>query len=898
VKSLDFKPEPAARAFPYNIYPAETFHRDRDGNIWYIDQNQQLALFSTNGHQKIPAGLQLPHTQVTALAIDARGILWIATTHQIVSWNGQEIEDHTPKDTTGLSDVQQIAFSGDGGLWVCERYQLRKLLNGAWTATADADLLRASISSRFYRLYGDSRGGAWIVSYGHGLLHAGSDGATQRLTKRDGLPSDSITCWLEDKEGNVWVGTTGSGIARIRPRIFQTLGLGDGLPEKMVRSVAVDADGDVWAGTVSGQLAQWRGGKCTVFPLPPVDPTPLGGITIWPSRAGQVWVGGLYYGLRQIENGQITRPVAGAGLRFIRVFFEDSQNRLWIGGLGALHCYVSGKLKHFGVADGFPASVAIGAIAEDASGAIWIGTGTGDLWRYQNNQFTCFHTPAEWSSCRFAALQADANGVVWAGTLGNGLLRFQNGHFTSFRTQEGLPDDNVTQLLDDGNGNLWGGTYAGIFRVKKRDLDDFAESRTAKLVCSAYSQSDGLPALECTGGFNPACWRADDGRLWFSTVNGLVSVNPSAVHSNHRPPEVIIEELHVDGKLRPLNAEEQSGRAALQIEPGRHFLQFRFTGLSFRAPDKVRFRWKLDGIDQDWQDSGTQRVIGCGPLSPGDYRLRVRACNSDGVWNDEDTTLAFTVLPHFWETWWFKVAALIGSFAVMAMLVLLWLRRRYRRKLERVQRQHEIERERARIARDLHDDLGTSLTQISVLSSLANREQTKPDKARQLIEQIGGRSQAMVTALDEIVWAVNPQNDSLAALVNYLGHFTEELLLPADIRCRLNLPNNLPPHPLSAEVRHNLFLAFKEALNNCVRHSGASQVRLSVELKPAEVVMRLEDNGKGFVAGTETIARRGNGLANIQKRMEQIGGVAEIQSAVGNGATVILRLPLVAPVAG
>jgi signal transduction histidine kinase len=184
-----------------------------------------------------------------------------------------------------------------------------------------------------------------------------------------------------------------------------------------------------------------------------------------------------------------------------------------------------------------------------------------------------------------------------------------------------------------------------------------------------------------------------------------------------------------------------------------------------------------------------------------------------------------------------------------------------------------------------------------MLSSLANREQTRPEKARQLIDQVGGRSKEMVSALDEIVWAVNPKNDSLVELMRYLSHFAEELLQPADIRCRLNIPLDLPPHPLSAEIRHNLFLSFKETLNNCVRHSGATQIHLGVELKSNEVIIRIEDNGKGLSIDNETAARQGNGLPNIQKRMEQIGGSTEIHSVAGSGTTIIFRLPLTTRVA-
>lgn len=329
----------------------------------------------------------------------------------------------------------------------------------------------------------------------------------------------------------------------------------------------------------------------------------------------------------------------------------------------------------------------------------------------------------------------------------------------------------------------------------------------------------------------------------------------------------------------------------LQIEPGHHYLQFRFTGLNFAAPDGVRFRVKLEGADSQWRDAGKERLVGYGPLPPGRYRFCVMACNSDGVWNEKGAALTFAVLPYLWETWWFKAGLMTSTFTALAVIVAVAQRRRYHHKLERLERQREMERERARIARDLHDDLGTSLTQISMLSALANRDQTPSSEVKSIIEQVRGRARDMVTALDEIVWAVNPKNDSLIELVSYLDHFAQQFFRPSDIRCRLEIPNQLPPCPISAEQRHQLFLAFKEALNNAGRHSGASQVLVKVEIREKEAVISVEDNGHGFDPKENNLAS-GNGLTNMRQRMNDVGGCTEVQSLPGKGTTVIFRMPL------
>jgi len=548
-------------------------------------------------------------------------------------------------------------------------------------------------------------------------------------------------------------------------------------------------------------------------------------------------------------------------------------------------------------ADGFADTHAIGAIAEEADGAIWIGTGPGELWKFFGGKFFRFTPPANWPAVRFSAVLPDTNGAVWIGTLGGGLLRFSDGKFTRCLKTDGLPDNNVAQLLDSHDGFLWGGTYAGIFRASKKDLEEVVGGLKSGLPCRVYGEFDGLPALECSSGFQPSCWRSDDGRLWFSTANGVASVNPSKTIPNPIPPTVIIEEMLVDGKQIELQPRigvpfEMAKPPPVQIPPGRHYVQFRFTGLSFAAPDGVRFRVKLEGGDAAWQDVGARREFGYGPLLPGSYRFRAMACNSDGVWNENGDSLAFDVVPFFWETRWFRISLTVLSLAIFAVAAAMVQRQRYRRRLERVERQREMEQERARIARDLHDDLGTSLTQISMLSALANREQTSAGEAKELIQEVRGRAKEMVITLDEIVWAVNPKNDSLADLVSYLGHFAEEFFRASDLRFRLDIPPQLPAVPLSAELRHHLFLAFKEAVNNTARHSRATQISARVEILPTGLVIHVEDNGCGFDLQHQTDSQSGNGLGNMKRRMEQIGGRVEVQTTPGSGTNVAFHVPL------
>jgi signal transduction histidine kinase/streptogramin lyase len=874
---------------PPAVGPDKVFWKDRAGIIWYITDTGGLARFRNGQFSIAPPEMKPPRSGITAITVGASGRLWAATTNQIFCLNGGVFEEQTPTNGPPPSNIRHLAASPDGGLWVYDGNHLRKSLQRAWGADAG---LPASVkrdnTAYTPQLYSDSEGNAWLIDYGRGLWCVKADGTAVELTEANGLPSTFITCWFQDRENDIWVGTAGGGIARISRRVVHVLGQNEKLPGKIARSVCLDQQGTLWAGTLSGGLAYWKTNHFVTVPLPINNmATPLESVTVCPGDNGALWVGTLRHGLMVLQGNRVQRPMSLDELPSVRILFKDSQKRMWVGGLADLRCYENGRFKLLGTGEGFQTSIAVGAMAEDARGVIWIGTGPGDLWKYDDGAFTRYSPPREWPSFRFAALQTDADGSVWIGTLGGGLLRFKDGHFFRFTGQQGLPNMYISQLLSDRQGNLWAGTYAGIVEFSKSNLNAVADGQGDRLLGRVYGRASGLAALECSSGFQPSCWASPGDRLWFSTANGLAFIDPQDVNVVNRdaPPPVVIEEMRVDGTPRPIPAGHP-----LQIRPGQHFLQFRFTGLGFKAPDEILFQAKLEGAESRWQDLGHQRTVGYGPLSPGHYRLHVTARNSGGIWNATGALLDFDVRPFFWQTWGFKAGLVIAGLLLTAAMVTLILVRRHRLELQKLQTQHELDRERARIAQDLHDDLGTMLTQISLLSSLADREVAR-DEVKSLNQQIRGCARQMVVGLDEIVWAVNPRNDSLAELINYFAHFAGEFFRAGGIRCRLDMPDQLPARPLSSEIRHHLFLAFKESINNLARHSGAAHAWIGITATPDELMVSIRDDGHGFDAA-DPGTTMGDGLKNIRSRMAAIGGRADIQSAPGQGTTVTIRLHL------
>ena len=497
--------------------------------------------------------------------------------------------------------------------------------------------------------------------------------------------------------------------------------------------------------------------------------------------------------------------------------------------------------------------------------------------------------PISWS------LLAEMNGTVWAGTFRGGLVRIRDGAFKRFTTKDGLPDDVICQILDDDAGHLWVGTQRGIFRVNKSELESFDGEEGNTINLTAYGRYDGLPSEECSGGYQPAACRTRSGRLLFSTLSGVVAVNPDEVSVNALPPLVVIERMLVDGAARQNESSKNDSPATLVVSPGKRFVDFEFTALSFTSPDRVRFRYRLKGLDRGWIEAGTLRSVRYNFLPPGEYTFQVTACNNDGVWNERGAELALKVEPRFFETWWFRVLTVAAAVLSVVIAVRRIGLRRLRRKLEFAERQRAVERDRARIAKDIHDDLGAGLTHISLLSELARRDSV--ENIHNHVSQISEMSRELTLSMDEIVWAVDPHNDSLDSLVTYVTKFAQEYLGVAGVRCRLDLPAELPGHPLPAEVRHNLFLAIKETLNNVVKHSRASEVWLRLSLEPQAFTVSIEDNGCGIESSEKSgDASRtgrissGRGLENLRKRLEAIGGQCIITSEPGRGTRVQLKI--------
>jgi len=727
-------------------------------------------------------------------------------------------------------------------------------------------------------LYEDHTGALWIGTLGSGLFRY--DGANFSQVKTSHA---EILCIAEDEESNLWVGTRGGGLNQLRPSAL-TLGFGTNsllpTPAPGVRSVCQDTTGNIWAVANNDGLMRREGDNWTQIRInATTELAPfVHCLCVAADPQGGVWIGTGENRL-SLWRGQIVADYSKTnGLigRTVRTLLTTSSGDVWVGSRSpnSLQRLRARKLQTFELP---LESGTVTAMVVDAQGNFWAGTSAGFLLRVSNDTLINDSPKTLGMSQPIHCLSTTPDGSLWIGYGGKGVGRLKAGHFNQFSRAQGLETDNILQIVPDSRGRIWFAGTANIFYVWETEFADLVEGRGSQLESVVYGKDVGLPVLQASQGYWPGAIRSADERLWIPTLKGLVSVNLAGIKENPKPPPVVVERVAVDGRTL---AAYESGE--LRVGPDSAApIELRQANVHLRLPPSHR----LLGLDDDWVAVSAPRTATYGHIPPGDYRFQVIARNSDGVWNEIGASLSLTSEPHIWERVWFRFAAGASMIGLSAGVVYLSLRRKHRAQVERLENQHAIERERARIAQDLHDDLGTTLTQIDILGALASRPGIPATEAIEQVGQMQAKSREMVTALDEIVWAVNPRNDSLAALTEYFCGFAEEFLAEAAIHCRLDLDENLPDFALQAELRHNLFLALKEALNNVVRHSQATEVWLRLKRSGPFVTFMVQDNGVGFDLAVHVATDR-NGLRNMRERMERIGGTYELRSQPKQGTSV------------
>lgn len=792
---------------------------------------------------------------------------------------------------------RRIVPAREGGFWIRDGTRVVR-----WQNRHQVEERRVPNSvpiGKFVVIFEDSTGGLWFGTGISGAVCVRKDGSDRILGPGAGLQHAEVTAVIEDSENDIWIGTEGGGLAMLRPRAVTMINPKDHWKFQSVVSVSLAKDGGLWIGAAAAGVYHYHWQDDTFTRLSPEGELADKRVrSVLQDRSGELWIGGELPG--NWQDGQFIKSEELAELHApVYAIMQDSSGALWFGSQRGIMRYKDSKWEELGLALRKPS---VRCFAQEPGGAIWLGMMGGGIARYAGGKFTQYLRADGLPSDNVTSVFAQTNGDLWIGTAGAGLTRWRNGQFVTFTTRNGLPSDFICHICSDDNGNLWIASYGGIFRVAATELDLVARKQIEQVRCVVLDGSDGLASLDIRPGNQPNACQTPDGRLWFGTSKGLAMVNPAAIHINRTPPPVKIEEVVVDGQSLLSNRNQAASTnpatgEMINIPAGSTQIEFKYTALNLRSPQRVRFKHRLFGPDNvgasSWVESKNNRSVSFLRLEPGEYKFQVIACNDFGYWNETGARLKFRVLPFFWQTRWFSAGCWLGAVSLVGVAVIVLTRRRYRRKMETLERSRALETERARIAQDLHDDLGAGLTEITTTCTLAQDESVQKDEVQGYVREIGERADQMVLALDEIVWAVSPKHDNSQSVASYICHYAGQFLKTTNLRCRLMVPPNLPSAPLNTQQRYNLLLAVKEALNNAVKHSGGTELRLSISMPGSLLCIQIDDNGHGFTEGDA--APGAIGLQNMRKRLSQMGGSTSISQLPEGGTRVEFRLPLNIP---
>ncbi|HEX8246763.1 MAG TPA: two-component regulator propeller domain-containing protein [Pyrinomonadaceae bacterium] len=937
------------------------FLETRNGNLW-LATGDGIVLFNPAGSAQNSTGGQVESdaqkmfrvfrdkdlkadTQqswtVFDLLEDRHGTIWAATEQGLYrldsaagDWRLQRVDtnDWGPLST----DFIQLLEDRTGALWIGAGKGLYRVLPGGNVQKVDAELrVEALLEDRAGRIWvgsggGESRGlyqfvvaennqpqlartfdsrdgltgdhwmnellettdGRIFIAVGNGLNEytpSNDPGAPQFRT----LLNEGLVSLGEDASGNLWLGTVSSGALRLARRGFVTYDEADGLKSRLTASILRGAGGELYV--IAGEFHRFDGNRF-------VSAAPLGIVpTNWSTnqisfqdRAGEWWITGnvglqRYPAVKNLEDlartphKKIYTTAEGLFVNAIFQLFEDSRGDIWISTIGhesdSVHRWerATDTIHRYTTADGLPFQNCPTAFGEDSAGNVWMGFYNGGLVRYRQGKFENFTAARDLRAGQVRDFHADRGGRVWIATSSGGVVRIdepdaENPGLISLTTAEGMASNQAGCVTEDNFGRIYVGTGRGVNRIEPG-------SGRIKL----FTKSDGLPE-----NYIRLCERDAEGALWFASLKGIARYAPQQDEQTTAPP-IFLSDLRANGvSVKKLSELGETGLGALELASDQRQIQIEFFALGFGTGETLRYQYKLEGIDADWSEPTVQRTVNLG-LSPGAYNFLVRAVNSDGAASASPARVAFTIARPIWQRWWFLVLIGLAAGGIVYALYSYRLRRLL-----------ELEKVRTRIATDLHDDIGASLSKIAILSEVVRQRVSPlaPEDAEisEPLEHIAGTSREMVDSMSDIVWAINPHKDRLSDLIQRMRSLAGEMTELCDIRLQVRLigfeDRDLS---LGADLRREIYLIFKETLNNLVKHSACRLAEIEFRLEENTLVITVRDDGKGFDVSNGNgngTGRGGNGLPNMKRRASNLSGSYEITSQTGAGTTAVLMVPL------
>ncbi|HEU4833200.1 MAG TPA: two-component regulator propeller domain-containing protein, partial [Pyrinomonadaceae bacterium] len=864
----------------------------QSGSDWHLEY---VSLGENNGEQ----------LDITTTVEASPGVLWIGAEQGLFRrFADGRAERFSTKDGLPHPHVRDIVHDPDGTVWIATGLGLCRLVPDVRAGQPIVARVYTTkdglLSNGIFALYRTKSGWLWMATM-LGISEFAPDAPFTFInyTREHGLSDAGIRTIAEDHDGNLWLGSESGGVMKITRRGFTSYSETDGLEHGRIAALGEDRNGELFVVTgslrsPSFHIHRFDGRRFENFRVN----LPAGVVPTWgwnqlfvEDSLRQWWVPATT-GLYQFPPVQTLNELARArpakvytsqnGLSGNEPFrlYEDSHGDIWISIIsGPSNSYLNRFESSTGKFFAYPQDIALRsdsaptAFQEDRNGNIWVGFYWGGLSRYRNGKFEPFTKADGVPAGLIRALYLDHLGRLWIASAEGGLARIDDPAqdrptFVHYTVKEGLSSDQITCITEDQWGRIYVGTGIGIDRL---------DPETGRV--TRFTMADGLP-----NGFVNVAYRDRNNVLWFGTLQGLSKLIPSIDGPSEAPP-ILIQQVRVAGSDVPISDLGVTQLGNLEFDANKNQLEIKFVSLGFRPGDVLRYQFMLEGADRDWSAPTNQRYVNYANLKPGSYRFRVRAMNADGVVSSDPASIAFTIVPPLWQRWWFV------TLIVLALVAVTHLIYRYH-----TRRLIELERVRTRIATDLHDDIGASLSKIAILSDVAGQELStmRDSPVAAPLTQIADTSRDCVDAMSDIVWAVNPQRDHLSDLTQRMRRFAEDLLDAKNIELTIRSSLDDKDVALGADLRREVYLIFKECINNVVKHSSCTEAGVVFSVNGPWLTVSITDNGKGFEPDSngDSPGMGGHGLASMQRRARALGGSLQIDSGVSRGTSVTLKVPI------